>query len=324
MPITAVSKDAEALTLTAVAEYPVPVQRLWDAYADPRQLELFWGPPTWPARFTRHEVKEGGRSEYTMTGPNGERASGYWEFLAIDEPRRMELRDGFAGDDGSNNDDMPAMRMEFIFEETPTGSRFTSITHFPSIDAMEQLAAMGMEEGMRTAMGQIDAVLAGLREMSRGKGVLVEEISDTMVRIRRWFDAPRETLWRAHTVPELITQWLLGPDGWTMPVCELELEAGRPYRFAWDDGAGTGFGFEGETLHVEAPMRWVTTEQMSGTDFPATTNDLTLTEADGGTLLTIVITYASKEQRDQVLATGMTDGMETSYARLERGVLADA
>jgi len=160
MPITSVSSDANALTLTVVGDYPVPVERLWQAYADPRQLERFWGPETYPATFTRHEVTPGGRSEYYMTGPDGDKSRGWWRFLAVEEGRRMELEDGFANEDGTPNDKMPSMRMVFTFEPTNTGSRFTSVTTFPSLEAMQQMVEMGMEEGLRSAMGQLDAVLA--------------------------------------------------------------------------------------------------------------------------------------------------------------------
>lgn len=160
MPITSVSSDASALTLTIVGEYPVPVERLWQAYADPRQLERFWGPETWPATFTRHDMTVGGRSEYYMTGPDGTTARGWWRFLAVEPARRIELEDGFAHDDGRPNDAMPTMRMVFTYEPTPTGSRFTSTTYFPSPEAMQQLVEMGMEEGLRSALGQLDAVLA--------------------------------------------------------------------------------------------------------------------------------------------------------------------
>ena len=74
MPITSVASDAKALTLTVVADYPVPVERLWDAYADPRQIEKFWGPAQWPAQFTRHDMSVGGESHYSMTGPDGSRS----------------------------------------------------------------------------------------------------------------------------------------------------------------------------------------------------------------------------------------------------------
>jgi uncharacterized protein YndB with AHSA1/START domain len=161
MPIQSVSSDAEALTLTVVGEYPVPVERLWQAYADPRQLERFWGPVEWPATFTRHDMEVGGRSAYYMTGPDGTRAGGWFRFLAVDPGRGFEVEDGFANEDGSPNDAMPTMRMTFRFEPTPDGSRMTNVTHFPSLEAMNQLVEMGMMEGMRSALGQLDGVLAG-------------------------------------------------------------------------------------------------------------------------------------------------------------------
>lgn len=160
MPITSVTSDAEALTLTVVGEYPVPVERLWEAYADPRQLERFWGPPGWPATFTRHDLEVGGRSEYYMTGPDGQKSGGWWRFLAVDPGRRLEMEDGFADDEGNEDTNMPSMRMVYTFEPTATGSRFTGVTYFTSTESMEQLVKMGMIEGMRMAMGQLDAVLA--------------------------------------------------------------------------------------------------------------------------------------------------------------------
>lgn len=167
MPITSVDSDSDALTLTIVGDYPVPVERLWEAYADPRQLERFWGPEQWPATFTRHDMKPGGRSEYFMTGPDGAKSSGWWRFNVVEAPRRIELEDGFSNADGSPNDAMPRMRMVFSFEPTATGSRFTSVTTFPSLEAMEQLVKMGMIEGTRSALGQLDAVLAGRAPAAR-------------------------------------------------------------------------------------------------------------------------------------------------------------
>ena len=161
MPITTVTSDTDALSLTVIGDYPVPVERLWQAYADPRQLERFWGPVEWPATFTRHDMAVGGRSEYHMTGPDGSASHGWWRFLAVEPPRRFEVEDGFAHDDGRPNEAMPSMRMLFTFEPTPTGSRLTSVTHFTSVEAMEELVKMGMIEGMKSALGQLDDVLAG-------------------------------------------------------------------------------------------------------------------------------------------------------------------
>ena len=155
MPVTSVTKDPAKLSLTVVADFPVPQQRLWDAYADPRQLERFWGPPEWPATFTSHDFRVGGRAEYYMTGPNGEKWSGSWKFTAVDPINSFEANDG---EDNADDPNGPAS-MKLTFETTPTGSRMTCVVRFLSIEAMEQTAGP-MEEGMRAAMPQLDALLA--------------------------------------------------------------------------------------------------------------------------------------------------------------------
>lgn len=322
MPITSVVKDPTSLTMSVVADFPVPVRRLWDAYADPRQLEKFWGPPEWPATFTRHDMTPGGRSAYHMTGPEGEQSHGYWEFLAVDAPRSFEVRDGFAHPDGSPNTGMPSMRMVYSFEGTATGSRLTATTYFPSLQALEQLIEMGMEEGMRAAMGQIDAVVADLASFATGRATEAQILGDTLVRVSRVIHGSVQQVWDAHHDPALVQRWLLGPDGWTMPVCELASAVGGTYRYEWESQKGEErFGFTGELLESQPPYRAVTTERMIGTEGPSTVNEMTLTAVDGGTLLTIVITYPSAGVRDEILSTGMVGGMETSYARLESQVL---
>ena len=129
-PIVDITSNPEDLTLTITGEYAVSVDRLWQAWADPRQVERFWGPPTWPATFTRHDMTEGGRSEYFMTGPDGSTSGGYWVFESVDPGRGFTIVDGFANDDGTPNDDLPGTRTEFRFESTDTGSRYIAITTF--------------------------------------------------------------------------------------------------------------------------------------------------------------------------------------------------
>ncbi len=323
MPITSVSSDAAALTLTVVADYPVPVERLWDAYADPRQLERFWGPEQWPATFTRHDMSVGGYSHYYMTGPDGAMSRGWFRFLTVQPCTAIEVEDGFADDSGVPNAQMPTMRMVFGFEPTGAGSRCTTVTTFHSLDAMEELVKMGMLEGMKSAMGQIDAVLVDLASFAAGRDTEAQLLSDTQVRVSRVVRGTVEQVWRAHHDPALMKRWMLGPDGWSMPICEVATQVGDRYRYEWasDDGAQR-FGFEGELLESAAPTRSVTTEQMVGMEGPGTRNELTLVPVQGGTLLSLVITYPSKELRDMILGTGMTTGMEASYARLEREVLA--
>jgi len=323
MPITSVSSDAAALTLTVVGEYPVPVERLWEAFADPRQLEKFWGPETWPATFTRHDMASGGRAEYYMTGPDGERSHGWWRFLTVDPARRIELEDGFAHDDGGANESMPTVRMLFTFESTDAGSRFTSVSSFPDLEAMERLVEMGMMEGLRSALGQMDDVLADLASFAADRATAAQILDDRRVRISRVIRGTVEQVWRAHQEPALLKRWLLGPDGWTMPVCEVASRIGERYRYEWEEEDGSNrFGFEGEVLEASPPRRAVTTERMIGVDGPGAVNEMTLTPAGAGTLMTLLITYPNTEVRDMALGTGMTDGMERSYVRLEEEVLA--
>lgn len=320
MPVTDVTTDPEALTMTLVADFAAPIERVWTAFTDPTQLELFWGPPGWPATFTAFDLTVGGHAKYQMTSPRGETSRGTWEFLKIDAPHRLEVLDAFANEDGDVLEGTPVMRVTFDFEATEGGTRLTNVSYFDSADALEQIIAFGAVEGSTLAINQLDRVLEGLRAYAQGKGTQTELLDDTHVSITRLIEGPRDLVWRAHTEPELMKKWLLGPDGWQMTVCEVDARVGGKYRYAWapDEGIeGEPFGFDGETLVSEAPKRSVTTEHMTGTDFPSTLNDLSLREEDGATLITVLIEYPDKETRDMVLATGMTEGMETSYARLE-------
>jgi uncharacterized protein YndB with AHSA1/START domain len=318
MPITSVEKDLDNLTLTIVADFAAPLARLWDAYVDPRQLERFWGPPTYPSTFVRHDAAVGGRSVYYMTGPEGDTHYGCWEWTHVDAPNSFDVTDWFADETGAPNTDMPGMRASFVFEATDTGSRLTTTSRFDSLEQLQQLLDMGVLEGTKEAMGQIDGVLADLAAFANDRAAEAQILSDTQVRVARVIRGTVDQVWHAHNDADLMKQWLLGPDGWTMPVCEIATHVGDSYRYEWaPEGGGDGFGFTGELLESEKPYRSVTTEAMIGMDFPATLNELTLTPVDGGTLLSLVITYANAEQRDAILATGMTGGMETSYTRLE-------
>lgn len=325
MPITEIVSNAADLTLKIVAEYSVPVERLWEAYSDPRQIERFWGPEQWPATFTRHDMVVGGKSAYYMTGPDGTRAHGWWKFVKLEPLKTIEVIDGFAHETGVENDELPTMRVRIQFSSTAKGSRFESVTYFPSVEAMEELMKMGVEEGIKSAMGQIDAVLLDLKTFASTMPTEAQILNDTQVRVSRVIRGSVADVWRAHNEPGLMKRWLLGPDGWTMPTCEIATKVGERYRYEWETlDKSQRFGFEGELLETNPPHRAVTSEQMIGMDGPGTRNEMTLTAVPSGTLLSIVITYPSKDVRDMVLGTGMTAGMETSYARLEREVLVKA
>src|ERR671915_596985 len=128
MPVTDVQQDLDNLTLTITADFAAPVARIWQVYADPRQLEKVWGPPTYPATVVDHEFKPGGRVTYFMTGPEGDKHAGYWEIKSFDE------RDG--------------------------GTRATYVSTYESVEALEQVLKMGVVEGASAAIGQIDELIA--------------------------------------------------------------------------------------------------------------------------------------------------------------------
>jgi len=160
MTVTAVRKDPQTLTMTLEAEFDASPERVWQLWTDPRQLERWWGPPTYPATFTKHDLAPGSRVEYHMTGPSGDQAHGYWEVVEVDPPHRLVFRDGFAHADGTPNRDLPTNTGHVRIEDVGSGRTRMSIRSvFPSAEAMEQVLAMGMEEGLRQAVGQIDAIL---------------------------------------------------------------------------------------------------------------------------------------------------------------------
>jgi uncharacterized protein YndB with AHSA1/START domain len=161
MTVTAVRKSTENLTMAIDAEFEASAERVWQLWADPRQLERWWGPPTYPATFTRHDLTPGSRVEYHMTGPAGDQPRGYWDIIETDPPRSLIFHDGFANDDGTPNELLAGTEARVTITEIGDGRTRMSIeSRFPSAEAMAQVLEMGMEEGLTQAVAQIDAILA--------------------------------------------------------------------------------------------------------------------------------------------------------------------
>ncbi len=159
MTVTNVEKDAESLTMTITVEVDAPVDRTWQLWEDPRQLERWWGPPTYPATFVDHDLTPGGTVTYFMSGPDGDRPHGWWRVLSVDPPNHLELENGFAGKNGMPDLGQPVMRMRVDLHGQPGGTRMTIETSFPSVADMEKILAMGFEEGIAAALGQIDGIV---------------------------------------------------------------------------------------------------------------------------------------------------------------------
>lgn len=159
MTVTNVEKDATTLTMTITTDLDAPVVHVWKLWEDPRQLERWWGPPTYPATFVEHDLALGARITYFMTGPEGDHARGWLRVLAVDAPHHLEFENGFADETFQPNSDMPTTIIRVDLHEHDGGTRMMVATKFASPAAMEQLLAMGMEQGMSAAMSQMDGVL---------------------------------------------------------------------------------------------------------------------------------------------------------------------
>jgi uncharacterized protein YndB with AHSA1/START domain len=161
MPVTDVAHDLDTRTLTITAEFDAPIERIWQVYADPRQLEQVFGPPTYPATFVEHDLTPGGRAHYFMTSPEGEKHYGWWKVTAVDAPDSFAFDDGFAADDSFTPlADMPVSTNVYAFEAIGGRTRATFTATYASAGALQQVLDMGVVEGASSAIGQIDALVA--------------------------------------------------------------------------------------------------------------------------------------------------------------------
>jgi uncharacterized protein YndB with AHSA1/START domain len=159
LSVTSVDQDYDNLTLTLVADFDAPMERVWELWSDPRKLERWWGPPGYPATFERHDPNPGGEAMYVMTGPDGDTSRGVWRVTAVDPPTSLEFTDAFADSDGTPIADMPGHMVRVLLAEREGGTRMEMQSRFESREDMEKLDGMGMVEGLRECVGQMDALL---------------------------------------------------------------------------------------------------------------------------------------------------------------------
>jgi uncharacterized protein YndB with AHSA1/START domain len=160
MSVTSVDKDLDTLTITLVAHFDAPIERVWQLWADPRQLERWWGPPTYPATVDEHDLTAGGDVTYFMTSPEGEKHRGWWRIMSVAPPTSLEFTDGFADPDGTPVADMPITTVRMQLTEDDGRTRMEIRSSHESREQLEQLDKMGATEGLRLAVGQMDALLA--------------------------------------------------------------------------------------------------------------------------------------------------------------------
>jgi uncharacterized protein YndB with AHSA1/START domain len=160
MSVVSVEKDLERLSLTLTADLDAPIERVWQLWADPRQLERWWGPPTHPATVEKHDLAVGGEVAYFMTGPGGETSRGWWRVTSANPPRWLEFTDGFADEDGTPNAEMPTTAVQMRLIEHAGGTRMELRFIFASSEHMDRLERWGAFAVFPQSVGQMDAVLA--------------------------------------------------------------------------------------------------------------------------------------------------------------------
>jgi uncharacterized protein YndB with AHSA1/START domain len=158
MSVISVDTDYDNLTITLVADFDAPIQQVWELWSDPRKLERWWGPPTDPATVETHDLSPGGEVTYRMTGPEGD-TWGMWRVTAVDPPTSLEFTDAFAEPDGTPIADMPVSTVTVQLTERDGGTRMEMRLMLESREDMEKLLSTGVVEGLRQAVGQMDALL---------------------------------------------------------------------------------------------------------------------------------------------------------------------
>jgi uncharacterized protein YndB with AHSA1/START domain len=284
---------------------------VFDAFTDPEGIVRWWGPSGFTTTTEEMDVRPGGVWRQAMWGPDGTRYPNRLRYTAVERPRRLAwIHDEDA--EGS-----PAFDVEVRFEAEPGGRTAVTLrqTH-PTVEARDRVVREhGAIEGGKQTLTRL-AALVETGDPAEA-GTVVDAPSDTELRVVRWFDAPRERLWEAWTRPEHLRQWMVGPDGWVMERCDVDLRAGGSWRFEWRKDDGAEMILWGRYREVSAPGRLVHTENWVG-DWPETLNTLTLTGSAGRTRMELITEYPSRADRDAALGTGMTGGMELSFQRLDR------
>jgi uncharacterized protein YndB with AHSA1/START domain len=160
MSITSLDTDTDNLTITLIADFDAPIDRVWELWSDPRKLEQWWGPPGYPATFEKHDLTPGSEATYYMSSPEGEKSWGMWRVTAVDPPAALEFTDSFADADGRPIADMPTHAVTVTLTQREGGTRMEMRSRLESREDMEKLLDTGMVEGLRQAVGQMDALLA--------------------------------------------------------------------------------------------------------------------------------------------------------------------
>jgi uncharacterized protein YndB with AHSA1/START domain len=157
--VTSVNADYDDLSITLIADFDAPIDRVWELWSDPRKLERWWGPPDYPATVDKHALTPGGEVTYSMTGPEGDEHRGVWRVTSVDPPTSLKFTDAFADSDGAPLEDSPVSEISMRLLEHEGGTRMELRMKFENHGDMQQILDLGTVEGVTQAVGQMDGLL---------------------------------------------------------------------------------------------------------------------------------------------------------------------
>jgi uncharacterized protein YndB with AHSA1/START domain len=159
LSITSAHTDYDDLTVTVIADFAAPVERVWELWSNPRKLEGWWGPPNYPATVEKHDLVPGGEVRYFMIGPEGDRHRGLWRVTAVDPPTSLEFADFFADAEGTPIADTPVNRVRVRLTERESGTRMEMRSRFESREDLEKWLSTGTREAQQQAIARMDVIL---------------------------------------------------------------------------------------------------------------------------------------------------------------------
>lgn len=159
MTVISVETDHDDLAVTVISDFDAPVERVWELWTDPRKLERWWGPPSYPATFETYDLVPGAEVRYFMTGPEGEKHTGTWRVIAVDPPVRLQFDDVYADADGAPSTALPTTRVSIQLLERDGGTRMVMRSRFASREDLDKWLSTGTREGLEQAIAQMDELL---------------------------------------------------------------------------------------------------------------------------------------------------------------------
>ena len=297
-----------------IRDFNAPRQLVFDAFTKPELLRRWLlGPPGWSLASCEMDLRVGGKWRFVWRdGANGQDMAMGGVFREIDKPGRLVHTEDFEG----APDHQSIETKEFA--EKSGRTTFTQVTLYASREARDAVWQGEMDSGMEATFDRLDEMLTSM-SMRKSGDLKLTTSGDRDIIMTRNFNAPRHLVFDAFTKPELIKRWLLGPDGWSMPVCEVDLRVGGKFRYVWRNNEnGQEMGMSGVYRDVDRPRRIINTEQFDEPWYPGEAVDTTeFAESSGRTTVTQTVHYASMEARDGVLKSGMESGVSRSYDRLD-------